>query len=99
ILQALIIKGFERLRSNKRSTPLYITTMILSILPLFMVKLLQSSWLGSGQLHLHSSKIVELFGFLGISYIMFNIVQLIMELHDVTLTHTVAVKTLHQVIT
>lgn len=99
IWQALIIKGFERLRANKRSTPLYITTMILSILPLFMVKLLQSSWLGSGQLHLHSSKIVELFGFLGISYIMFKSVQLIMEIHDGTLKQTVDLKKLVQFIT
>ncbi|MBA8759412.1 D-alanyl-lipoteichoic acid biosynthesis protein DltB [Staphylococcus coagulans] len=96
--QTLIIKVYERMTSQNRSTSYYVLALVLSIAPLFMVKLLQSSWLGKGQLHMHSSKLVELFAFLGISYITFKSVQLIMEIHDRTLKEKVDVKKLIQFI-
>ncbi|MCY1593432.1 D-alanyl-lipoteichoic acid biosynthesis protein DltB [Staphylococcus pettenkoferi] len=82
IWQVVIIKGYERVRTVTNSTALYISAFVLSIIPLAIVKICQSSWLGHGQLHMHSSRLVELFGFLGISYVMFKSVQLIMELRD-----------------
>ena len=56
--------------------------MVLSILPLAIVKILQSSWLGGHQIHFHESKLIEFVGFLGISYVTFKSVQLIMEIRD-----------------
>ena len=56
--------------------------MILSILPLAIVKVLQSSWLGGQQIHFHEHKLIEFVGFLGISYVTFKSVQLIMEIRD-----------------
>ncbi|MCU5747036.1 D-alanyl-lipoteichoic acid biosynthesis protein DltB [Staphylococcus sp. SQ8-PEA] len=82
IWQVIVIKGYEKVRVYSNATSLYVASFVLSILPLAAVKILQSSWLGHGQLHMHSSRIVELFGFLGISYVMFKSVQLIMELRD-----------------
>lgn len=46
--------------------------MVLSILPLAIVKILQSSWLGGHQIHFHESKLIEFVGFLGISYVTFK---------------------------
>ena len=50
--------------------------MVLSILPLALVKVLQSTWLGGHQIHFHESKLIEFVGFLGISYVTFKSVQL-----------------------
>ena len=50
--------------------------------PLAIVKILQSSWLGGHQIHFHESKLIEFVGFLGISYVTFKSVQLIMEIRD-----------------
>ena len=46
--------------------------MVLSILPLALVKVLQSTWLGGHQIHFHESKLIEFVGFLGISYVTFK---------------------------
>ena len=56
--------------------------VFLSILPLILVKVLQSSWLGEYQITIHGNKVIEFIGFLGISYITFKTVQLIMEIRD-----------------
>ncbi|MDT0693036.1 D-alanyl-lipoteichoic acid biosynthesis protein DltB [Staphylococcus chromogenes] len=84
IWQVVVIKGYEKLNKNKdkNSTVMYITILFLSLLPLIAVKVLQSSWLGTGQVHMYSSKLLGLFGFLGISYIAFKSIQLIMEIRD-----------------
>ena len=50
--------------------------------PSAIVKILQSSWLGGHQIHFHESKLIEFVGFLGISYVTFKSVQLIMEIRD-----------------
>lgn len=60
----------------------FLIIMILSILPLALVKILQSSWLGGHQIHFHEHKLIEFVGFLGISYVTFKSVQLIMEIRD-----------------
>ena len=50
----------------------FLIVMILSILPLALVKILQSSWLGGHQIHFHEHKLIEFVGFLGISYVTFK---------------------------
>ncbi|GAB5891434.1 hypothetical protein JMUB7554_27630 [Staphylococcus aureus] len=42
----------------------------------------RSTWLGGHQIHFHESKLIEFVGFLGISYVTFKSVQLIMEIRD-----------------
>ncbi|MCG3401663.1 D-alanyl-lipoteichoic acid biosynthesis protein DltB [Staphylococcus massiliensis] len=60
----------------------FAAVITLSILPLIVVKVLQSSWLGEHQIHLHGHKLVEWVAFLGISYLTFKSVQLLMEIRD-----------------
>ncbi|PTI37744.1 D-alanyl-lipoteichoic acid biosynthesis protein DltB [Mammaliicoccus vitulinus] len=60
----------------------YTIAIFLSILPLMIVKVLQSSWLGDFQITIHDNKLIEFIGFLGISYIAFKSIQLIMEIRD-----------------
>lgn len=43
---------------------------------------MQSSWFGAAQLKLHENKVIEFIGFLGISYVTFKSVQLLMEIRD-----------------
>jgi D-alanyl-lipoteichoic acid acyltransferase DltB (MBOAT superfamily) len=43
---------------------------------------MQSSWFGATQLKLHENKVIEFIGFLGISYVTFKSVQLLMEIRD-----------------
>lgn len=60
----------------------YTIAIFLSILPLMIVKVLQSSWLGDFKITIHGNKLIEFIGFLGISYIAFKSIQLIMEIRD-----------------
>ena len=41
----------------------FVAVMVLSILPLALVKVLQSTWLGGHQIHFHESKLIEFVGF------------------------------------
>ncbi|CUY00445.1 D-alanyl-lipoteichoic acid biosynthesis protein DltB [Staphylococcus epidermidis VCU071] len=82
IWQAALIMYYYQSRQRKNTFTKFVTIMVLSILPLAIVKILQSSWLGGHQIHFHESKLIEFVGFLGISYVTFKSVQLIMEIRD-----------------
>ena len=82
IWQVALIMYYYQSRQKKNTFTKFVTIMVLSILPLEIVKILQSSWLGGHQIHFHESKLIEFVGFLGISYVTFKSVQLIMEIRD-----------------
>ena len=82
IWQVALIMFYYKSRQKNNTFAKFVTIMILSILPLALVKVLQSTWLGGHQIHFHESKLIEFVGFLGISYVTFKSVQLIMEIRD-----------------
>ena len=82
IWQVALIMFYYKFRQKNNTFAKFTTVMVLSILPLAIVKILQSSWLGGHQIHFHESKLIEFVGFLGISYVTFKSVQLIMEIRD-----------------
>lgn len=82
IWQVGLIMFYYKSRQKNNTFAKFVTIMILSILPLALVKVLQSTWLGGHQIHFHESKLIEFVGFLGISYVTFKSVQLIMEIRD-----------------
>lgn len=69
VFQVVLIKLYHNYRMNKNSSPIFVLSVILAILPLILVKVLPFF-----DLHL--------FGFLGVSYITFKAVQIIMETRD-----------------
>lgn len=69
LFQVLLIKGYHTYRMTKNNTQIFVIAVLLAILPLVLVKVLPF-------FNLH------IFGFLGISYITFKAVQLIMETRD-----------------
>lgn len=69
LFQVLLIKGYHSYRKNKNHTAVFVIGVLLAILPLVLVKVLPF-------FNLH------IFGFLGISYITFRAVQMIMETRD-----------------
>lgn len=82
IWQVALIMFYYKSRQKNNTFTKFTIVMVLSILPLAIVKILQSSWLGGHQIHFHESKLIEFVGFLGISYVTFKSVQLIMEIRD-----------------
>lgn len=82
IWQVALIMFYYKSRQKNNTFTKFTTVMVLSILPLAIVKILQSTWLGGHQIHFHESKLIEFVGFLGISYVTFKSVQLIMEIRD-----------------
>ncbi len=80
--QVVLIRTYNTLVKKTNNFKLYVSAILLSILPLIVVKVLQSSWLGTHQLTIHGNRVIEFIGFLGISYIAFKSVQLIMEIRD-----------------
>ncbi|MBQ0140594.1 MAG: D-alanyl-lipoteichoic acid biosynthesis protein DltB [Kurthia sp.] len=69
IFQISLIKGYHIYRLRKNSTALFVMAVLLAIAPLIVVKVLPF-------FNLH------IFGFLGVSYITFKAVQMIMEIRD-----------------
>lgn len=69
LFQVLVIAGYQRYRTQKNSGFVFVLAVFAAILPLILVKVLPL-------LHYH------LFGFLGISYITFKAVQMVMETRD-----------------
>ena len=57
IWQVALIMYYYQSRQKKNTFTKFVTIMVLSILPLAIVKILQSSWLGGHQIHFHESKI------------------------------------------
>lgn len=82
IYQTALIMFYFKSRQKNNTFAKFTVIMVLSILPLAVVKILQSSWLGGHQIHFHEHKLIEFVGFLGISYVTFKSVQLIMEIRD-----------------
>ncbi|MGS0663223.1 D-alanyl-lipoteichoic acid biosynthesis protein DltB [Staphylococcus arlettae] len=82
VWQVSIIMFYLNIRRRHNYTSLFSSVIFLAILPLLCVKLLQSSWLGDYQIVFHEYKVVNLIAFLGISYVTFKSVQLLMEIRD-----------------
>ena len=80
--QAALIMWYYYSRPKNNSFINFFIVMALSILPLALVKIFSSSWLGGQQIQFHEHKLIEFIGFLGISYVTFKSVQLIMEIRD-----------------
>lgn len=74
VYQLLLVTGYARYRQTKNTTPVFVSVVALSILPLVIVKVTPA--LGPNQ---------SLLGFLGISYLTFKAVQVLMELRDGTI--------------
>lgn len=70
IFQVLLIKGYIAYRKNKNSSLVFYVTSFLSILPLILCKVLPFF------------QIDNLVGFLGISYVTFRAVQIVIETRD-----------------
>ncbi|QTQ08836.1 D-alanyl-lipoteichoic acid biosynthesis protein DltB [Macrococcoides canis] len=79
--QLILIKSYVSIVKRKNTLSLFVTFLILSILPLAAVKVIQSSLFGLNG-HTDTFSIKSLIGFLGISYIMFKCIQIIMEIRD-----------------
>ena len=60
IWQVLLIMGYYKSRQKSNTFSKFVIVMILSILPLAIVKVLQSSWLGGQQIHFHEHKLINL---------------------------------------
>ena len=70
LYEIILIKAYLYLNSKyKRNGKLYISAVVLSLLPLVLNKVL-------GKIH------ISIFGFLGISYLTFKIIQIIIEIYD-----------------
>src|SRR5699024_4382262 len=82
IWQVLIIIYYCNSRAKNNTTAKFISVIFLSVLPLIVVKFMQSLLVGIAQLKLHEIKVIEFIGFLGISYVTFKSVQLLMDIRD-----------------
>lgn len=75
ICELILIFAYLHYRKSKNSTGVFIGAVVLAILPLVLVKLTPFfAW-----------QHLSLFGFLGISYITFKVVQIVMEIRDGTI--------------
>lgn len=74
IWQVLLVWGYGQYRQRHNETPVFVGAVLLSILPLVIVKITPVF-----------SVTPSLLGFLGISYLTFKAVQMIMELRDGTI--------------
>lgn len=75
VYQLALVMGYDRYRKRYNQTGVFVALVVLSALPLALVKL-------SPAVHLPK---LALLGFLGISYLTFKTVQVIMELRDGTI--------------
>ncbi|MGK0576202.1 D-alanyl-lipoteichoic acid biosynthesis protein DltB [Macrococcus capreoli] len=80
--QCILIKLYIKIAAKKNTLPIFILMICLSILPLAVVKVLQSSMFHLSSWTFHDTPIKAIFGFLGISYIMFKCIQIILEIRD-----------------
>ncbi|WP_414054101.1 D-alanyl-lipoteichoic acid biosynthesis protein DltB [Macrococcus equi] len=82
LLQIVLIKLYIKIAVKKNTLPIFIAVLLFSILPLIIVKVLQSSLLGLSSWMIYDTPAKNIFGFLGISYIMFKCIQIILEVRD-----------------
>ena len=80
--QVAIIMFYWKSRAKNNTFSKFFVVIVLSILPLVVVKVMQSSWFGAAQLKLHENKVIQFIGFLRISYVTFKSVQLLIEIRD-----------------
>jgi len=79
VFQIVLIMAYQRYRLQQNSGTVFVIAVLLSILPLVLVKVLPI-------LGLH-----HLFGFLGVSYITFKAVQMILETRDGLMKEKIAI--------
>lgn len=79
VFQVVLIVAYQRYRLQQNSGTVFVIAVVLSILPLVLVKVLPI-------LGLH-----HLFGFLGVSYITFKAVQMILETRDGLMKENISV--------
>ncbi|MDT2796344.1 D-alanyl-lipoteichoic acid biosynthesis protein DltB [Enterococcus cecorum] len=72
VFQTILVWGYFKIRQKNNSTPLFYLAVILAILPLTLSKL--TPFFEQGK--------ASMFGFLGISYLTFKSVQMVMEIRD-----------------
>ncbi|WP_297079551.1 D-alanyl-lipoteichoic acid biosynthesis protein DltB [uncultured Enterococcus sp.] len=72
LYQCVLVGGYFTLKQNKNSTPMFYIAVLLAILPLAITKIVP--FFTAGQ--------PSILGFLGISYLTFRSVQMIMETRD-----------------
>ncbi len=94
IWQLAIIMYYWKSRQRSNTFGKFFMVIFLSILPLIIVKVWQSSWLGEYRVQFHEIKLIQAIGFLGISYITFKSVQLLMEIRDGSIKEVKAGKVL-----
>ncbi|KAA1042530.1 D-alanyl-lipoteichoic acid biosynthesis protein DltB [Macrococcus equipercicus] len=80
--QLLLIKLYLKIVKNHNTLTNFILIMAAVIAPLAVVKVFQSSWFGFGSYEVGQLPLKSIIGFLGISYIMFKSIQILMEIRD-----------------
>ena len=75
LYQLLIVGGYARYRRRNNQTSVFVVAVVAAIVPLVVVKVTPAIQVGSQ----------SLLGFLGISYLTFKAVQMVMELRDGTI--------------
>ncbi|RXK18100.1 D-alanyl-lipoteichoic acid biosynthesis protein DltB [Macrococcus sp. DPC7161] len=82
VFQIVLIKSYVKIVKTKNTSSIFYTVIFLSILPLAIVKIVQSSMFGFHSVQVNGLPIKSMIGFLGISYIMFKCIQILMEIRD-----------------
>ncbi|GGA99318.1 D-alanyl-lipoteichoic acid biosynthesis protein DltB [Macrococcus hajekii] len=82
LYQLLLIKLYLQVIKKHNTLTNFILIMIAVILPLAVVKVFQSTLFGFGSYQVGEIPIKSIIGFLGISYIMFKSIQILMEIRD-----------------
>lgn len=82
VFQIVLIKSYVKIVKTKNTSSIFYTVIFLSILPLAVVKIVQSSMFGFHSVQVNGLPIKSMIGFLGISYIMFKCIQILMEIRD-----------------
>lgn len=85
IFETLLIWGYHTYRQKKNGTFIFCVAVFLAILPLVIVKIVPAIQMGK----------TSILGFLGISYLTFKVVGMIMETRDGMLKEFSFLKTLH----
>lgn len=80
--QTILIKVYLKIVKAHNTMMNFIIVLVLSILPLAIVKIVQSTIIGLGHVDVAGYPLKSIIGFLGISYIMFKCIQILMEIRD-----------------
>lgn len=80
--QVILIKGYLKVVQKNNSLTNFIIVLILAIIPIVVVKFVQSPLSGLDAVYIHNQSLKTLIGFLGISYVMFKSIQILIEIRD-----------------